>query len=94
MGKLVKAAPPARSGDAAAPIDVDADGADDDATFRWQADGGSAGWMDFDDASNAVASARDAGRRTDGAGVGARRRLGARASHGGRSTRTRARRGP
>ena len=43
------------AGDAAAPIDVDADGADDDATFRWQADGGSAGWMDFDDASNAVA---------------------------------------
>ena len=50
------------AGDAAAPIDVDADGADDDATFRWQADGGSAGWMDFDDASNAVAErARKAG---------------------------------
>ena len=62
MGKLVKAALAGEAGDAAAPIDVDADGADDDATFRWQADGGSAGWMDFDDASNAVAErARKAG---------------------------------
>ena len=63
MGKLVKAALAGEAGDAAAPIDVDADGADDDATFRWQADGGSAGWMDFDDASNAVAErARKAAR--------------------------------
>ena len=62
MGKLVKAALAGEAGDAAAPIDVDADGADDDATFRWQADGGSAGWLDFDDASNAVAErARKAG---------------------------------
>ncbi len=62
MGKLVKAALAGEAGDAAAPLDVDADGADDDATFRWQADGGSAGWMDFDDASNAVAErARKAG---------------------------------
>ena len=56
MGKLVKAALSGEVGDETAPIDVDAAGADD-AVLRWQADGGDAGWMDFDDASNAVAEA-------------------------------------
>jgi len=65
MGALVAAALPPDAGDAAAPIDVDAGAGAPPAAFRWQVDGGDAGWLDFDAASNAAAE--DARRRGAGA---------------------------
>ena len=64
MGALVAAALPPDAGDAAAPIDVDAGAGAPPAAFRWQVDGGDAGWLDFDAASNAAAE--DARRRGAG----------------------------
>ncbi|KAH8086761.1 hypothetical protein JL720_7205 [Aureococcus anophagefferens] len=58
---LVAAALPPDAGDAAAPIDVDAGAGAPPAAFRWQVDGGDAGWLDFDAASNAAAEARRRG---------------------------------
>ena len=55
MGALVAAALPADAGDAGAPIDVDAGAGAPPAAFRWQVDGGDAGWLDFDARSNEIA---------------------------------------
>ena len=56
MGRLVGAALAGEAGDASAPIDVDDDAAAaESASFRWQVDGGDAGWLDFDARSNEIA---------------------------------------
>mmetsp|Transcript_33159 Transcript_33159/g.102757 ORF Transcript_33159/g.102757 Transcript_33159/m.102757 type:complete len:202 (-) Transcript_33159:38-643(-) len=66
MGERVAAALSDERGQASAPIDVDGDDDESaDVTLRWQVDGGDAGWLDFDDASNAVAEdARRKGAET------------------------------
>lgn len=65
MGALVGEALAGDPGDASAPIDVDDDEAVADASFRWQVDGGDAGWLDFDPGSNAVAETARKAKATE-----------------------------